>query len=260
MIDCKRTLQRLAIAGLALGALAACTPENGNSPTASSTPDGSSSGPSATVSGGSCVAQQNGLLYVGVGQSTLKVQTSSIEDLIPTGIEGPLNVEKLQTAVQSKLDAGFGCQGKPIEASVLVLRTEPTDPRLDGLLIIKNSPPKKVIDASVRLTKELQSNPGGKCQAVGDKLIRCIGTARQGEITKQIMYAVSTDRSQKMRSGGPLAANCVAVKDGAPDCRIIDHLGGDLSFEARIKPGKYDSAALKSAWSAVISGIDSLRG
>ena len=266
MTDIRVPFRSLTTAAAILFALAACEPQSGGTPTASSKSNtGSQPASSSTDLGNSqvklaqCQTPSNGQVYFQFGQSTMQVPAGMIGDVIPSNMRPPFKREEVQAELQKQAAGGAGCPEKPISASLLLMKGNLGHPLLEGTVGVVNTPPKAAAQRFAQLTAQLQAKPNRNCKTIGGELLACVGTETRGEVDTPVMYVITTDTSQKMQSGGPLAVRCLLEGQKIAGCNIVDHLPGGITFDATLNAGDYSTEGLRGARDAVASRLQAMR-
>ncbi len=260
-----QTSRALAIS--AVLALAACETEQGAAPEASSQPSGSNAqAPSGTSSGGTGVASagrvstncdtpDGGKVFFRVNDSVLALAPGEIDETIPAGMQPPLNAETLKAELDRRTAEGGGCPEKPLDMLVLAIRANPGDTLLQGKVGLLASDPSRLSSGYADVTGRLQSNPPENCRQLSADLLACTGTETVGNTKTNVMYIITTDKTKKMNSGGPLAARCALAEGSVRGCNIVDRGQGTFIMDAVLKQGEYTTAAIETAWRRALSEV-----
>ncbi|MEM9140024.1 MAG: hypothetical protein AAGB15_09345, partial [Pseudomonadota bacterium] len=239
-------------ATFAAGLLAACggdasPPATSSQAATAQQPQQQSTGAQGTspnrISVAQCAQPSNGTVFFKVGDAVFGMPGQSVRDAIPASLQPPIRKEDVKNELQRQAAAGGGCPEKPIDARLLMVQTNLDHPLLDGTVGLLATPPEGLTAAFSRVTRQLQQNPTENCQPLGTDLIRCVGAERRGTVETPVMYVISTDTSQRMASGGPLAARCVLEDDAIRGCNMVDQLPGNVAFDVTLKSGNYTVAA-----------------
>ena len=206
-----------------------------------------------------CSQPADGKVFFQVGQSVLGVPAQAIRDAIPSNLKPPISKEAVKQELQNQAATGGGCPEKPIDARLLMVQAAPTHPLLDGNIGLLGNPPADLTDQFAQLTRNLQNNPTENCRDIGDQLLGCIGTENRGNAQTQVMYVVTTNRQEKLASGGPLAARCVLNDGKVRSCNLVDKVPGNIAFDATLKAGSYTLAGLRSARDTAAAQVNGLR-
>ena len=73
------------------------------------------------------------------------------------------------------------------------------------------------------------------------------------------MYIVTTDRTKKMNSGGPLAIRCSMQQGKVRGCNIVDRGRGNYVVDAILNQGEYSTNSIERAWRSAMAQIDARR-
>jgi len=206
-----------------------------------------------------CPDASDGRIHFKVADVVLAVPSPIISDAVPAGLTPPITREQVAAALTARVGNGEGCPGKPLAVGLLLLKGKIKDPLLDGSIGLLALPPGGITKRFASETQRLQAKPGPNCQKLSDDLIGCIGTERRGDTTTEVMYVITTDRTQKMASGGPLAARCVLRDRAIAGCNMVDDLPGGMAIDASLKSGTYTTASLRAALDAAIAAVSSMR-
>lgn len=211
-----------------------------------------------------CEKQAEGRVFFKVGKTTLAVPAPAVRDAVPSSLKQPFTTEQVKPELQRQAAAGGGCPEKPIEARYLSWQTEPKSPLLVGDISLANAPAGALTSQFAKLTGQLQANPTQNCKDVGGNLIGCIGTETKRrpdgtEDKTQVMYVITTDRTARLSTGGPLSARCVLEDGKVLGCSLVDELPGDVAFDVTLKPGSYTTTGLDAARSEAIANITALQ-
>ena len=257
--------RRLSIATAMLAGLAACQTNTGDAPTAASTPSATAQGSAPAQSGenrvnlAQCSTPSDGNVFFKVGQAVVSVPANIVGDVIPSTMKPPLQREVVKAELQKQAAAGGGCPGKPIDASLLLMRDNLGHPLLEGTIGLVRTPPKAAAQRFAQLTAQLQAKPNRNCKTIGGELLACVGTETRGQQETPVMYVITTDKRHKMQSGGPLAVRCRLDGQKIAGCNIVDHLAGGVTFDATLNAGDYSTAGLLGARDAAARRVEQLR-
>ena len=263
--------KRSAIAGLMIAApliLSACASNDGDG-TQTAAADAAKQPAQAQGSGdrinlSQCGQDGMGFVFFKIGQSTLGVPAPSVRDAVPSSLKQPFTAEQVMPELQRQAAAGGGCPEKPIQARYLTWTTEPKSPLLVGDISLANAPAGALTSQFAKVTSQRQAKPTQNCKDVGGNLIGCVGTETKrnrstgAENQTQVMYVITTDRTAKLASGGPLSARCVLEEGKVLGCSLVDELPGNIAFDVTLKPGEYTSQGLASARAEAVANINSL--
>ncbi len=199
----------------------------------------------------------------------LSVPADEVREVYPTGLQAPVSEEAVTSAIRARAAEGAGCPEKPMEAVLVAVGGGPADPLLEGTIGILRSTPGAITDQFAKITRGLQSNPTENCKKVNGELLTCVGTETVGQRQTPVMYVITTDPSQKLNTGGPLAARCVLQGAAQPaagqspaeirSCNIVDEVPGDLIIDATLKAGTFSTQSLAQAHRAALARVQSLR-
>lgn len=243
--------------------LAACAdgPKEGEPSTPTTTPQAQN--PARTsqdrVALSECSEPAQGRVFFELGSSVLGVPAQAVRDAIPASLTPPMTKEAIQTELQTQAANGGGCPGKPIQANLVMMQAAGQHPLLEGTIGVLGNPPRAMTERFAEVTRGLQRKPTQNCQDLGGSLLGCVGTETRGQNQTQVLYVISTDTSQTLASGGPLAARCVMVEGKVAACNLFDRLPGDIVYDATLKPGKYTLEGLVSARDTAVASIDNMR-
>lgn len=263
----KKLLPILTSATLSLTLLAACAPEATKStdqPTQPAQPQtGATPGAQAAqgdrINLSNCATPTDGRVYFKVGQNVLAVPANAVRDVIPASLKPPVRKEDVKSALQAEAARGGGCQGRPLDASLLLVQSDLGHPLLQGSLGLLATPPQGISGPFAKVTRTLQQKPTENCKAIGGGLIGCVGSETRGEARTPVMYVIATDPNQNLAGGGPLAARCVLQGEKVAGCSMVDQLSGQLAFDATLAPGTYSADGLRDARQRVETVINGLR-
>ncbi|MEM1162118.1 MAG: hypothetical protein AAGJ28_14380 [Pseudomonadota bacterium] len=206
-----------------------------------------------------CTAASGGAIHLKVGTSELMIPARTILDVVPAGMQPPINKAAVQAELQRQADAGAGCPGKPIDSGLILLQDEPQHPLLDGRIGLLQMSPNGITARFAELTRNLQNNPTRNCQSMGADLMGCLGTENRGGQKTDVMYVITTDPAEKMRTGGPLAARCIIKDKAIQGCNLIEQLSGGLAIDASLRAGSYSTAGLRKALQFATAKVNGLR-
>ena len=259
-------LKGLATCGVVVG-LAACEPQPADAPSAGTTPaanppqQGASASPNAEnrINLAECSTPSEGKIFFKVGQSVFQVPANTIGDVIPASMKPPFQREAVKAELQSQASAGGGCPEKPIDTTLLLMKDDLGHPLLEGTIGLVRTPPPQAAQRFAQLTAQLQAKPNRNCKPIGGELLACVGTETRGERETPVMYVISTDTTQKLNSGGPLAVRCTLDGQKIAGCNIVDQMAGGATFDATLNAGDYSTAGLRSARDAAARKVEALR-
>ena len=255
-----RSLRKAALIGTALLVLAACAPENkapGTS-TQAATPS-STEQSTARVGLKNCATPDGGKVHFDVGGTVLALAPNEIQETIPKSLKPPFSAEVLKAELDRQTAAGGGCPEKPLEMLVLAMNGRSGDTLLQGTIGMLGTDPDRVSKAYADITTRLQTNPPENCNKLGGDLLACIGTQSAGDRKAQVMYIVTTDRTKKMNSGGPLAIRCAMEQGKVRGCNIVDRGRGNFIVDAILNQGEYSTTSIERAWRSAMAQIDARR-
>lgn len=258
------TLSR-ASAVFAFGFLAACgsdgTSTNETTATTATTQQQNSPAVASSdrISLAQCTQPAGGNVFFRVGDAVFRIPGSNVRDAIPSSLQPPINKGDVKSELQRQAAAGGGCPEKPIDTRLLMLQTNLDHPLLDGTVGLLATPPEGLTATFSKVTRQLQQRPNQNCKQVGADLIGCVGTETRGTVETQVMYVISTDTTQNLASGGPLAARCVLDQGNVRGCNMVDQLPGNVAFDVTLKAGNYTVASLRSARDTAAARITALR-
>ena len=259
-------LKGLAAFGVATG-LAACEPQPGDAPAASTTPAAATQPQGATASANSenrinlaeCSSPSEGRIHFKIGESLFQVPANIIGDVIPSSMKPPFKREAVKAELQAQAAGGAGCPEKPIDATLLLMKDDLGHPLLEGTVGLVRTPPPQAAQRFAQLTAQLQAKPNRNCKPIGGELLACVGTETRGQRETPVMYVISTDTTQRLNSGGPLAVRCTLDGQKIAGCNIVDQLAGGATFDATLNAGDYSTAGLRSARDAAARKVEALR-
>ena len=263
--------RRAALAALAAVALAACEPSPDDAPEAAAgapaagqagAAAGTAAGPATgqdRISMAECSTPAEGRVHFTIGESVLAVPAQNVREVIPVGMQAPLQQQAVTTRLRELAAEGAGCPEKPMDAVLLLLGGDPGHPLLEGTIGILRSPPGTITAQFAKLTRDLQQNPTQNCRELNGELIACVGTETIGQRETPVMYVITTDPGQTLNTGGPLAARCVLEGEAIRGCNIVDQLPGNLTVDAALNAGTYSTESLASARQAALGRVQSLR-
>lgn len=262
-----RTIRRLAV--LAVGAtaligVAACEGDGlgGGDTAADETPPVPTTPDTAGLGLGlaNCSTPSEGGIHFKLNEAVLAVPGNIVTDAIPASMKPPLTKEKVVAEVKSQFDSGVGCPGKPMETGLLLIKDTPQHPLLEGNMGLLALPPGGITARFAAETKKLQESPPKGCQPIPESdLIACAGKEKRGETEIEVLYVITTNKAEKMASGGPLAARCTRNGQTIEGCNMVDQLQGGLAVDVSLKSGRYTTEGLRGALDAAIARINGLR-
>ena len=266
-IQLHRSARSCALAALAALALTACGSASEDAPEAAQVPAagqggaaaGAGAGPQDRISMAECATPAQGRVHFDVGDAVLAVPAQDVREVIPAGMQAPLQQEAVTARLRELAAQGSGCPEKPMEAVLLLLGGDAGNPLLEGTIGVLRSPPGTITAQFAQLTRDLQRNPTQNCRPLNGQLIACVGTETVGQRETPVMYVISTDPGRTLNTGGPLAARCVLEGEAVRGCNIVDQLPGDLTVDAALNPGTYSTASLAAAHQAALARVQSLR-
>ena len=242
--------------------LAACA--EGDKPETTETPPATTP-PAATVATGAsigltnCPTPSEGKVHFKIADSTLAVPGNIVLDAIPAGMQPPITKDRVVAELKTQTGQGKGCPGTPLDAGLLMVQDKLNHPLLDGSVGLLALPPGGITERFAAETRRLQQNPSKSCNPIGEDLIGCVGTEKRGDISTNVMYVITTDKTQNMASGGPLAARCTLEGDKVAGCNLVDRLEGGLAMDASLRSGTYSTEALRGALDAATTHINAMR-
>ena len=256
-----------ALAALATIALAACEPTPGDAPAAdTATPAETATATAAPAGSGQdrismaeCATPAEGRVHFRIGEAVLAVPAPDVREVIPAGMQAPLQQDAVTAELRARAAEGAGCPEKPMDAALLLLGGEAGDPLLEGTIGVLRSPPGRITTQFAELTRDLQRNPTQNCRQLSGQLIACVGTETVGQRETSVMYVITTDPNRNLNTGGPLAARCVLNGESIRGCNIVDQLPGSLTIDAALNAGTYSTASLAGAHQAALARVQSLR-
>ena len=271
MFEAKRSLTGVGLtAGLLL--LAACADEGATAPdaqtqTAANTQQAASSeGAASTAVDGErvrmpqCTPPSEGRVSFTIGSTVLRVPSNVIENTVPTGLTGPLKREAVRADVQTRVARGEGCPATPLDAALLLVRDDLGHPLLQGNIGFVRTAQNSVTNQFSQLTTQLRDNPTGRCRPQNGDLLACPGTETKEGRETRVLYLISTDKSARMASGGPLFARCLLADQGIQGCAMFDQLGNGATYDATLNAGQYTSESLKEVQKVVAGRITAWQG
>jgi len=209
-----------------------------------------------------CPKASDGRIHFKIADATLAVPSPIISDAVPAGLKPPITEEQVAAELTAQTGKGYGCPGKPLDTGFLFLKGKLDHPLLDGSIRLLSLPPGGITTRFATLTRRLQENPGKNCQPLEgvDDLIGCRGTERRGGgQDTQVLYVITTNKAEKMASGGPLAARCVLGDKAIKGCNLVDLLPGGMVIDVGLNSGQYTTAGLRAALNAATAAVDSMR-
>lgn len=261
-----------AMAALTAVALAACEPSPGDAPAAEAAPtagapaaaasatgDGPADGAQQRISMAECATPSEGRVHFDIGETVLAVPAPAVREVIPTGMQPPLQEEAVAAELRARAAEGAGCPEKPMKAVLVLVGSDAGDPLLEGTIGILRSPPGTMTAQFAKLTRDLQRSPTRNCKTLNGGLIACVGTETVGARETPVMYVITMDPNRNLNTGGPLAARCVLEGDAVRGCNIVDQAPGNLTVDAALKAGTYSTESLAKAHQAAMSRVASLR-
>ncbi|MEL6997877.1 MAG: hypothetical protein AAFP68_06405 [Pseudomonadota bacterium] len=206
-----------------------------------------------------CQTPDNGNVLFRVSRTTLSIPSTEIQETVPRGLSNTFTAEQAMAELQRQASAGAGCPGKPLDLLALGIQVPDQNTLLRGTigLIATNSAAQAAEYA--KFTTRLQTQTPKTCSEVDGGLLLCPATQKIGNRDVEIAYVVSTDRTKKMRSGGPLAAQCGRQGQSIGNCKLIDLDSQGTAFEASLKNAQFTTASLDQAWRTAQAAIDQRR-
>lgn len=202
-----------------------------------------------------CQQADGGRVHFRLNQTVFAVVPDQIQETIPLGLAPPYTPETVKAALETQTANGGGCPERPLDLLVLAVKTDLGDPLLAGTVGFLAANPGRLSNGYADVTARLQANPPADCQRLGGDLLGCAGTETTGNRRAEVMYLISTNRSLRMNSGGPLAARCSITEGQVTGCNIIDNGPSGVIFDAILTEGDYSTAAFQSAWAAINRSI-----
>jgi hypothetical protein len=254
-----------AFAAVAAVALSACEPGAEDAPEAAATPAAGQAGAAGTgtaqdrISMAECSTPSQGRVHFDIGDAVLAVPAQEVREVIPAGMQAPLQQEAVTTRLRELAAEGAGCPEEPMGAVLLLLGGDAGNPLLEGTIGVLRSPPGTITAQFAKLTRDLQRNPTQNCRQLSGQLIACVGTETIGQRETPVMYVITTDQNRTLNTGGPLAARCVLEGEAIRGCNIVDQLPGNLTVDAALNAGTYSTESLASAHQAALARVQSLR-
>jgi hypothetical protein len=255
-----------AFAAVAAVALSACEPGPEDAPDAAAAPAAGQAATAAAAGTGQdrismaeCSTPAQGRVHFDVGDAVLAVPAQDVREVVPAGMQAPLQQEAVTARLRELAAAGSGCPEKPMEAMLLLVGGDAGNPLLEGTIGVLRSPPGTITAQFAKLTRDLQRNPTQNCRQLNGRLIACVGTETIGQRETPVMYVITTDPSETLNTGGPLAARCVLEGEAIRGCNIVDQLPGNLTIDAALNAGTYTTESLASAHQAALARVQSLR-
>jgi hypothetical protein len=193
-------------------------------------------------------------VYFRVAESRLKVPGNVVVDAIPANMKPPLKQETVAAELQRQAAQGSGCPEKPLETMLLVVKDELEHPLLEGTIGLIR-PSNDVNQQFARLTRQLQASPTENCRELNGELLQCVGTETRGATETTVMYVITTDRTQNLSTGGPLAIRCVLQEKQIRGCNLIDEIAGNLVIDVTLNAGNYSTADLSGARTAALNKV-----
>lgn len=206
-----------------------------------------------------CATPAQGNVEIGVGDTVLRVPAGVIEDAIPTGMQAPLKKEAVRAEVQSRVAAGAGCPGQPLQTALLLVKPQPPHPLLEGTIALLRSNPGSITRQFAELTSGLRDKPSQNCRDLAGDLLACIGTEKRGERETAVMYVISKDRGLVLNTGGPLAARCILQEQQVAGCNLVDQVAGNVTMDITLNAGAYTSDSLAEARRAALATVENWR-
>lgn len=266
MIRCLTSQFARAVAFSSIVALAACASEEagpdaaaqssgvGNQTSGTSTGGGSGQANTARIST-NCQTPDGGKFHFRVGETVLALAPAEIAEAVPKGMKPPFTPPAIAAELDRQTSSGGGCPESPMDMQYLTIKANGGDTLLQGAINMQTSDPNLVREYA-DITSRLQANPPQRCQPMGADLLSCVGTLSAGEVKTPILLIVTTDRTKKMNSGGPLAVRCeFAEANVISGCYLLDLGAGGFIMNAVLKEPEYTTATLERAWRKANSEI-----
>lgn len=263
------TIRRVAMKTVCAAVLIGVAACEGDGLGGSDTPDTPAGGAAVTNTAGdagagiglaNCSSPSEGRIHFKLNETVLAVPGNIVTDAIPVSMKPPLTKEKVVAEVQSQFGQGFGCPGKPMETGLLLIKETLQHPLLEGNMGLLALPPGGITARFAAETQKLQDNPPKGCQPIPESdLIACAGQEKRGETVLEVLYVVTTDKAEKMLSGGPLAARCTRKGQAIEGCNLVDQLPGGMAVDVGLKSGRYTTKGLREALDTAIGRVDAMR-
>ena len=263
----RRALRGCTLAALAAVALSACEAGPEDAPEAAAAPAAPAAGQAGAAAPGAqdrismaeCGTPAEGRVHFEIGEAVLAVPAQDVREVIPVGMQAPLQQEAVTARLRELAAQGSGCPEQPMEAVLLLLGGNAGNPLLEGTIGVLRSPPGSITAQFAQLTRNLQQNPTQNCRQLNGQLIACVGTETIGQRETPVMYVITTDPGETLNTGGPLAARCVLEGETVRGCNIVDQLPGNLTVDATLNAGTYSTESLAAAHDAALARVQSLR-
>lgn len=244
-------------------ALSACANE-GQQPAASTSNSSTSTAASTQTSAGrvglsNCATPDGGKVHFKLGNTTMALAPAEIQETIPKGLKPPFSAEVLKAELDRRTAAGGGCPENPLDMLVLAMNGSSNDTLLQGTIGMLATDPNRLSQGYAEVTAKLQKDPPKTCKKLGGDLLACTGTEARGNNRAEVMYIVTTDRSKKMNSGGPLAIRCAIQQAKVRGCNLVDRGRGDFIIDAILNQGEYSTASIEKAWRSAQAQVDARR-
>lgn len=247
-------------AALLLSACAADGPQtatsSGESSTASTTSNQVSAG---RVGLSNCSTPDGGKVHFKLGNTVMALAPGEIQETIPKGMKPPFSAEDLKAELDRRTAAGGGCPESPLDMLVLAMNGSSNDTLLQGTIGMLATDPNRLSRGYADVTANLQKDPPDTCKKLGGDLLACTGTEASGNRRAEVMYIVTTDRSKKMNSGGPLAIRCAIQQAQVRGCNLVDSGSGDFIVDAILNQGEYSTASIEKAWRSAMAQVAAKR-
>ncbi len=214
-----------------------------------------SSGTGATIINITKCSQPIGnKIFFKVGAAQLGIPSSVIVEAIPSSLRPPIKKEDATRELERQAAAGAGCPDRPLEAVLLVVNERFGHPLLEGTAGLVRAAPGATAQFA-QLTQQLQQKPTQNCKPLSGELLACVGTETRGSRETPVMYVITTNASEKLNTGGPLAARCTLQETKIQGCNLIDTLPGGLTVDVTLNAGTYTTADLAGARAAALRQI-----
>ncbi|MEO1490967.1 MAG: hypothetical protein AAFV19_02300 [Pseudomonadota bacterium] len=215
---------------------------------------GQATTPRKRINISNCSQPADEKVFFKVGGARLGVPSGVIVEAIPSTLRPPIRKEDATRELERQAANGAGCPEAPLDTVLLVINDRFAHPLLEGTAGLVRATP-GMTEQFAALTEKLQQEPTNNCRELSGDLLACVGTETLRNRETPVMYVITTDRSQKLNTGGPLAARCTLQERKIQGCNLIDTLPGDLTVDVTLNPGTYTTADLAGARSAALRQI-----
>lgn len=203
-----------------------------------------------------CAQPVGDKVFFKIGGAQLGVPGGVIVEAIPSALRPPIKKEDATRELERQAANGGGCPERPLDTVLLIINERFAHPLLEGTAGLVRAAPGATAQFA-ELTRQLQQKPTQNCRQLNGELLACVGTETRGNRETPVMYVITTNKSQNLNTGGPLAARCTLQDKKVEGCKLIDTLPGGLTIDVTLNAGTYTTADLAGARNAALQQINS---